>query len=268
MGFRSSKRKSSPLPEIPHKNMQKRPWDYSGEENKERADAHYQQWLADMANKKKPKEPEFPVTPEDHAACVKMVKTLAQPPPTLTADYERSILKSAEAKEQRLKSSKSSGKSVAQLGQQKNQSCPPLQVYSDTEVCSSRAAVEQRYDDPETADIDPEFVAMYGEAAKAQGMSIAEYLNHIQDFADVAYQYRHGCDLVKHELVNELPTKMRRLHNWYMRASAEGGNWIYCAYKNEHYGHGDGVVMIEYCELFQLYQQDALDKSVISAYCL
>ena len=103
-----------------------------------------------------------------------MVKTLAQPPPTLSADYERSILKSTEAKEQRLKStSKSSRKSVAQLGQQKNQSCPPLKVYSDIEVCSSRAAVEQRYDDPETADIDPEFVAMYGEAAKAQGMSIA-----------------------------------------------------------------------------------------------
>jgi len=136
--FRSPKRKSSPLPEIPHKNMQKRPWDYSAEENKERADAHYQQWLADMANKKKPKEPEFPVTPEEHAACVKMVKTLAQPPPTFAADYERSIRKSAEAKEQRLKSSKSSGKSVAQLGLQKNQSCPPLKVYSDTEVCSSR----------------------------------------------------------------------------------------------------------------------------------
>ena len=189
-------------------------------------------------------------------------------PPTQTVDYERSILKSAEAKEQRLKSSKSSGKSVAQLGQQKNQSCPPLNVYSDTEVCSSRAAVEQRYDDPKTADIDPEFVAMYGEAAKAQGMSIAEYLLHIQDFADVAYQYRHGCDLVKHELVKELPTKMRRLHNWYMRASAKGENWIYCAYKNEHYGHGDGHIMIEFCELFQLYQQDALDKAVISAYCL
>ena len=98
--------------------MQKRPWEYSAEENKERADAHYQQWLADMVNKKKPKEPEFPVTLEDHAACVKMVKTLAQPPPEVAIDYERSVLKSAEAKEQRLKStSRSSGKSVAQIGE-------------------------------------------------------------------------------------------------------------------------------------------------------
>ena len=241
--------------------MQKRPWDYSAEENKKRADAQYQQWLADMANKKKPTEPEFPVTPEDHAACVKMVKTLAQPPPTLSADYERSILKSAEAKEQRLKStSKSSGKSVAQLGQQKNQSCPPLIVYSDTEACSSR--------DPAPDDIDPEFVAMYGEAAQAQGMSIAQYLDHLNDFSDIAYQFRIGNPLVKPELVNQLPTKMRRLHNWYMRSSAEGGNWIYLRYKNEHYGHGHGVIMIEFCELFQLYQQDTLDKALISAYCL
>ena len=150
--------------------------------------------------------------PEDHAACVKMVNTLNNPP-VLIDDYERQIIRADKLKEHWVKSNSASGKSVAQLGLQKNQSCPPLKVYSDTEVCSSRAAVEQRYDDPETAGIDPEFVAMYGEAAKAQGMSIAEYLNHIQDFADVAYQYRHGCDLVKHELVNELPTKMRRLHN-------------------------------------------------------
>jgi hypothetical protein len=39
-------------------------------------------------------------------------------------------------------------------------------------------------------------------------------------------------------------------------------------YKNEHYGHGDGVVMIEFSELFQLYQQDAIDKAILSAYCL
>ena len=137
-------------------------------------------------------------------------------------------------------------------------------MYSDTEVRSSGAAVEQR-DDPE---IDPEFVIMYGEAAAAHGMSIEEYLNHINEFADVAYKYRHGCALVKPELVNHLPTKMRRLHNWYMRASAESKNWICCGYKNEHFGHGKGMVMIEFCELFQLYQQDALDKAIISAYCL
>ena len=64
-------------------------------------------------------------------------------------------------------SSSASGKSVAQPGQQKNQSCPPLKVFSDIEVGSSRAAAEY---------IDPEFVEMYGEAAAAQGMTIPEYV--------------------------------------------------------------------------------------------
>lgn len=192
-----------------------------------------------------------------------MLKTLQQPPPRLTPDYDHSVLKSAEAKEQRLKSSSASGKSVAQLRQQKNESCPPLKVYSNTDVRSSRGAFEQY--DPQ---YDPEFVAMYGEAATAHGMSIPEYLDHVNEFHEVAYKYRHGSPLVKPELVNGLPTKMLRLHNWYMRASQEGGNWIYLVYNNDHYGHGDGVVMIEFDELFQLYQQDTIDKAIASVYCL
>ena len=238
------------------------------EENTARAATEYQKWKVDIADKKKPKKPEFPATPEEHAACVKMVKTLAQPPPTYAADYERSIRKSSEAKEQRLKS-KSSGKSVAQLGLQENQSCPPLKVYSDTEVCSSRAVVEQRYDDDEYAGFDPEFVAMYGGPAKDAGLSIPEYLEHVQLFTDLAYTYQYGQPLVKAHLVNELPTKMRRLHRWYMEACEKSANWIYLEVKKEHYGHATKeTVMIEFTELFQLYQQDALDKSIISAYCL
>ena len=99
-------------------------------------------------------------------------------------------------------------------------------------------------------------------------MSIVEYLDCMNEFLETSYTYWYGAPLVKSELVKDLPTKMRRLHNWYMRESAKGENWIYCAYKNEHYGHGDGEIMIEFCELFQLYQQDALDKAIISAYCL
>ena len=109
---------------------------------------------------------------------------------------------------------------------------------------------------------------MYGEAASAQGMSIPEYLEQLQEFHEVAYTYRHGHPLVKPELVNSLPTKMRRLHKWYMEASEKGENWIHVGYKNEHFGHGDGMVLIEFSELFQLYQQDAIDKTIVSAYCL
>ena len=102
-----------------------------------------------------------------------MLKNLEQPPPRLSSDYERSIRKSHEANKERSKSSSASRKSVAQLGEQKNQSCPPLKVFSDTEVRSSKGAVEQ---------YDPEFLALYKEAADAQGMTIAQYLGQLEEF--------------------------------------------------------------------------------------
>ena len=50
--------------------------------------AKTEQWFANL--KKKPKAPEFPDTPKEKAAIFKMLKTLEQPPPKLTPDYERS----------------------------------------------------------------------------------------------------------------------------------------------------------------------------------
>ena len=98
------------------------------------------QWFANL--KKKPKAPEFPVTPEENGVVFKMLKALEQPPPRLTPHYDRSIRKSAEANKRRPKSSSASRKLVPQLGEQKNQSSPPLKVFSNTEVGSSRGAVD------------------------------------------------------------------------------------------------------------------------------
>ena len=96
-----------------------------------------------------------------------MLKNLENPPPKLSGDYDRSILKAVRRK--KLKSTATSGKSVPQLGEQKKQSIPPLIVVSNTQVAgSSRGAND---------DVDPEFVAMYGEAAAAHGLTIAPYLD-------------------------------------------------------------------------------------------
>jgi hypothetical protein len=53
-----------------------------------------------------------------------------------------------------------------------------------------------------------------------------------------------------------------------MDACKEGKNKIMVGNKDEHYGRGNDVIKIELPELFQLYNQDTLDKSVIHAYCL
>ena len=37
---------------------------------------------------------------------------------------------------------------------------------------------------------------------------------------------------------------------------------------NKDYYYHEKAVTVEYSELFQLYNQDALDKSIVSCYCL
>ena len=93
------------------------PYDYTEEENAAIANAQHKEWFASL---KKPKAAEFPSTPEEKAAIFKMLKTLEQPLPRLTPDYDRSIRKSVQANKQRSKISSASGKSVPQLGEQKN----------------------------------------------------------------------------------------------------------------------------------------------------
>ena len=254
----SPKRQRSPLPKVPHANLTKLPYHYTPEETQQIAKGQYEAW---KSREKAPKEPDFPDTEEDKARALKMVKTLYQPEPRLTPDYERFIQKAHDEKERSKKSTSGSGKcgkSVDQLGQQKNQSIPPLKVHSNTEVGQSTYAGEE---------IDPEFVAMYGEAAAAAGMSIAQYLANIPT-GDIEHQYRYGHPLVRPGEENDLPTKMRRVHNWYMEASAKSEEWIMMPIRNEHHGYGERTNMIEFQKLNQLFQQRALDKSILSAYCL
>ena len=126
--------------------------------------------------------------------------------------------------------------------------------------------------DPPTEEevVDPEFEKTYGEVARAHGMTIRQYLNQLQGYADdeLKHRFEIGQPLVRPNQVKDLPSKMRRVHQWYMKEAAKGENWIYVHHNNEHYGHRDDCVMIEFEELYQLYQMDDLDKSILSAYCL
>ena len=256
---RSPKRKQEPLPKVP-KVPPKRAYDCTEEEIAAIVDAETTAFFAKL---RRPKEPEFPSTKEEKAKVLKMLKTLHQPEPKLSSDYERSILKSHAAQKASKSSTDASEKSIAQLEEQAKQSCAPLKVISQTNVGSSKYGAEEQYD--------PEVVAQYGEAAAAQGMSIAQYLSQLEFFpvSEVAYKYQYGKPLVKPEEVNNLPTKMRRLHNWYMHATRAGANWIVLRVTKKHHGkEKDDMISIEFDELFQLFNQDALDKSIISAYCL
>jgi len=168
------------------------------------------------------------------------------PPPPLLSNYDRSIVKSYRDPQQRSGSSSSArGKTIPQLGEQKNQSCPPLKVFTDIA------------NDPGVAAADP-------------GFTLGDYLGDEVQFemAELAFKFEHEKLLVRPEQLPHLPTMMRRLHDWYLEASKQGSNYIIAGIKDEHYFNGDEDIFIEFEELFQLYNQDALDKTIVSCYCL
>ena len=121
------------------------------------------------------------------------------------------------------------GKLVPQLGEQPVQSVPPLKVSDEKAVQSSQQ---------DTTDY---------------------------PMATIAYEFVLGKDLV--ENVRSLPTNMRNLHNWYKNVSKTGIQSIMVGVKEEHYFQ-EYAVNAEFADLFQLYNIRALDKSIISCYCL
>ena len=61
---------------------------------------------------------------------------------------------------------------------------------------------------------------------------------------------------------------MYELHQWYMDITKISNRESLMVNANkEHYYHKK-VVTVESSELFQLYNKDALDKSIVSCYCL
>ena len=119
----------------------------------------------------------------------------------LQAQRSGTTVSDKRSKEQRAK-----GKKIAQLGEQAQQSCPPLNV--------SNA---------------PGTVAGYG--------NLADYLSDDQlpDFLEVdEHRYEYGKPLIKDE--KSLTTMMRRFHNWYMETCRESGgrSTLYARVKPEH----------------------------------
>ena len=70
-----------------------------------------------------------PVEKIDPAKVKKLLENLRRPTAEeKLPDYDRSIMKSRESQVQQ---ARASGRKVPQLGEQENQSCPPLNVFSD-----------------------------------------------------------------------------------------------------------------------------------------
>ena len=135
---------------------------------------------------------------------------------------------------------------IPQLGEQEKQSCPPLKVSSD----------------------------IANHPGLVPGTTLGDYVGDDVQFekAEVVapFIYQHGKPLVKSDdQLKQLPTMMRRLHEWYMDTCRKSGaDSMLLRIKEEHDLIGVEVMPVEFVELFQLFNQDALDKQLMSCYCL
>ena len=85
---------------------------------------------------------------------------------------------------------------------------------------------------------------------------------------EIKRKYVRGQPLVAPDKVKTLPTRMYELHQWYMNITNISNRVsLMVNVKKEHYYH-EKALSIEYSELYQLFNQDALDKSIVSCYCL
>jgi hypothetical protein len=83
--------------------------------------------------------------------------------------------------------------------------------------------------------------------------------------AELAWKYVHGEPLVRTERMPCLQTQMQNLHEWYIEFAEQGRKMIMVSVRKEHFLY-DNELELE--EIFQLYNQNDLDKALIKCYCL
>ena len=82
------------------------------------------------------------------------------------------------------------------------------------------------------------------------------------------FRYEHRKPLVKPNHPH-LRTMMQKLHHWYMETYRKSGkDSLLVGIKKEHDFPGVELLHVEFIELFQLYNQKALDKQLMTCYCL
>jgi hypothetical protein len=82
------------------------------------------------------------------------------------------------------------------------------------------------------------------------------------------YKYQYGKPLVK-DGSPPLGTMMRQFHDWYMKTCKESGkDTLLMSIKEEHDFVGQELIIVEFDELFQLYNQKDIDKSILTCYYL
>ncbi len=86
--------------------------------------------------------------------------------------------------------------------------------------------------------------------------------------AEVKYMYELGKPLVKPEQLQSLHTQMYKFHQLYMKMSATGREMIGVRIRDMDFLQGDDILWINFKGIYELYQLDALDVSIMSCWIL
>jgi hypothetical protein len=83
------------------------------------------------------------------------------------------------------------------------------------------------------------------------------------------WRFELGQPLVKPELVNKLPTKMRKFHDWYLKKSAEGLEIFGMLVRHGDFAlQNEKVIWLQFIDIFEIYHLDAVNTDLMMAWCL
>ena len=104
------------------------------------------------------------------------------------------------------------------------------------------------------------------------GTNLGDYLRDDVQFETLEvveiFRYEHGKPLGKPDHP-PLTMMMRRLHQWYMDTCMKSRtDSMMVRIKDEQDYVGADVMPIEFVEIFQLFNQQAIDKQLMTCYCL
>jgi hypothetical protein len=83
------------------------------------------------------------------------------------------------------------------------------------------------------------------------------------------WRFELGKPLVKPELVNKLPTKMRKFHDGYLKKSAEGLEMFGMLVRPGDFAlQNEKVVYLRFVDIYEIYHLDALNTDLMMVWCL
>ena len=170
----------------------------------------------------------------------KYFRTLLQPKYRAPlSDYDRQITKSWE------KPSNRWCNQVPQLGQQSKQPIPPLKVLFEKDAATAQFVLESGLT-----------------KAQLEGAEIEVHPGANKK------PFKLGEPLMWEELIPMLPTRMCELHAWYLKVSAKKDVMFRAQVQDRHFNRGMDDIWIEFENLYYLYHQNTLDKSLLSVFCM